>query len=62
MLGDNYLVIRKWMSNFVPEEDTITKLTTMVRIPRLGMEHLNKNLLFHKIGTKIENVIRVYHS
>jgi len=27
MIGDNYLVIREWVPNFVPEEDTITKLT-----------------------------------
>ena len=59
MLGDNYLVIRKWMSNFVPEGDTITRLTTVVRIPQLGTESFNKNLLLHKIGSKIENIIRV---
>ncbi|KAJ8436524.1 hypothetical protein Cgig2_026639 [Carnegiea gigantea] len=27
MIGDNYLVIREWVPNFVPEEDTIEKLT-----------------------------------
>ena len=24
MIGDNYLVIREWVPNFVPEEDNIT--------------------------------------
>jgi len=27
MIGDNYLVIREWIPNFVPEEDHIKKLT-----------------------------------
>ena len=27
MLGDNCLVIREWVSNFVPDEEAITKLT-----------------------------------
>jgi len=32
MIGDNYLIIREWVPNFVPEEDTMTKLTAWVRI------------------------------
>jgi len=30
MIGDNYMVIREWIPNFVAEEDTITKLTAWV--------------------------------
>jgi len=30
MIGDNYLVIREWVPNFVPEEDKVTKLTAWV--------------------------------
>jgi len=30
MIGDNYLVIREWVPDFVPEEDNITKLTAWV--------------------------------
>jgi len=30
MIGDNYLVIREWTPNFVPEENNITNLTTWV--------------------------------
>ena len=59
MLGDNYLVIRDWVPNFIPEEHTITKLMVWVWIPRLSVEYFNKNFLLHKIGQKIGKVIRV---
>ena len=35
MLGDNYLVIREWIPNFVLEEDKITKLTAW-KDPQIG--------------------------
>ena len=47
------------MPNFVPEEDTITKLTTWVRIPKLSVEYFNKNFLLYKIGQKIGRVLKV---
>ncbi|KAJ8439289.1 hypothetical protein Cgig2_016837 [Carnegiea gigantea] len=53
MIGDNYLVIREWVPNFTPEEDTFTKLTAWVRIPKLSVEYFNKDFLLHKIGSKI---------
>ena len=59
MIGDNYLVIREWVPNFVPEEDTITKLTAWVRIPKLSVEYFNKNFLLYKIGQKIGRVIKI---
>jgi len=59
MIGDNYLVIREWVPNFVPEEDHITKLTAWVRIPKLSVEYFNKQFLLHKIGQKIGRVIKV---
>jgi len=59
MIGDNYLVIREWVPNFVPEEDSVTKLTAWVRIPKLSVEYFNKNFLLQKIGTKIGRVLRV---
>ena len=59
MLGDNYLVIREWIPNFVPEEDTIRRLTAWVRIPRFSVEYFNKHFLLRKIGCKIGKVIRV---
>ena len=59
MIDDNYLVIREWVPNFVPEEDKITKLTAWVRIPKLSVEYFNKHFLLHKIGQKIGRVLRV---
>ena len=59
MLGDNYLVIREWVPNFIPEEDCITRITAWVRIPRLCVEYFNKSFLLEKIGKKIGRVIRV---
>ena len=59
MIEDNYLVIREWVPNFVPEEDHITKLTAWVRIPKLSVEYFNKQFLLQKIGQKIGRVIKV---
>ena len=59
MIGDNYLVIREWVPNFVPEEDHITKLTAWVRIPKLSVEYFNKSFLLHKIGQKIGRVLKI---
>ena len=59
MIGDNYLVIREWVPNFVPEEDKVTKLTAWVRIPKVSVEYFNKHFLLHKIGQKIGRVLRV---
>lgn len=56
MIGDNYQVIREWVTNFVPEEDKITKLTAWMRIPKLGIEYLNKNFLYNEIDSKISEV------
>jgi len=59
MIGDNYLVIRGWIPNFVPEEDKIKKLTAWVRIPKLGVEYFNKHFLLNKIGSKIKKVLKL---
>jgi len=59
MIGDNYLVIREWVPNFIPEEDNIIRLTAWVRIPKLSVEYFNKDFLLHKIGSKIGKVRRV---
>jgi len=56
---DNYVVIREWVPNFIPEEDTITRLTAWVRIPKLNVEYFKKSLLLSKIGNKIGKVCKV---
>ncbi|XP_074291073.1 uncharacterized protein LOC141617834 [Silene latifolia] len=58
MIDDHYLTIRKWVPNFVPTEDNITKLTAWVRIPNLPVEYFNSTFL-KKIGSKIGEVIRI---
>ncbi|KAJ8443224.1 hypothetical protein Cgig2_017217 [Carnegiea gigantea] len=57
--GDNCLVIREWVPNFVPEEDQITKLMAWVRISKLGLEYFHKHFLLNKIGSKIGRVIKL---
>lgn len=59
MLGDDDLLIREWEPNFIPKEDTITRLTAWVRIRRLSVEHFNKHFLLKKIGSKSGKAIRV---
>jgi len=59
MIEDNYLVIREWVPNFVPEEDNITKSIAWVQIPKISVEYFNKQFLLHKIGQKIGGVIKV---
>ncbi|KAJ8422859.1 hypothetical protein Cgig2_012713 [Carnegiea gigantea] len=59
ILRDNYLVIREWVPNFIPEEENITKLTAWVPIPHWSVQDFNKNFLLLKIGGKIGKIIRV---
>ncbi|XP_021838157.2 uncharacterized protein [Spinacia oleracea] len=61
MLDDNYLTIRKWVPNFVPDEESIKVLTTWVRIPNLSVEYFDINFL-NRIGSKIGKVLRVDRS
>ncbi|XP_021771498.1 uncharacterized protein LOC110735619 [Chenopodium quinoa] len=58
MLDDNYLIIRKWVPNFVPDESPIKVLTTWVRIPNLPVEYFDINFL-NKVGSKIGKVLRI---
>jgi len=50
MIGDDYLVIREWVPNFVPKKDNIMNLTAWVRIPKFSVGYFKKNLLLYKIG------------
>ena len=59
MIGDNYLLIRECLPNFVPEEDQITRLMPWVRIPKLRVEYFNKHFLLNKIGNEIGRVIKL---
>lgn len=58
IIGESYLTIRKWISNFVPDEAPIKVLTTWVRIPNLSVEYFDKAFLM-KIGEKIGKVVKI---
>ncbi|XP_021771333.1 uncharacterized protein At4g02000-like [Chenopodium quinoa] len=58
IIGDSYLTIRKWISNFVADEAPIKFLTAWVRIPNLSIEYFGKEFL-HKIGSKIGKVVNI---
>ncbi|XP_056685894.1 uncharacterized protein [Spinacia oleracea] len=58
MLDDNYLTIRKWIPNFIPDNSPMRHLTAWVRIPHLSVEYFDKEFL-HKIGSKIGKVTRI---
>ncbi|XP_021849487.1 uncharacterized protein [Spinacia oleracea] len=61
MLDDNYLTIRKWVPNFIPDDSPIRFLTAWVRIPNLAVEYFDKEFL-QKIGNKIGKVTRIDHN
>lgn len=58
LIDDSYLTIRKWISNFIPDEEPIMILTTWVRIPNLSVEYFDRDFLM-KVGSKIGKVLRV---
>lgn len=58
MIGESYLTIRKWVPNFVPDEEPIKKLTAWVRIPNLSVEYFDRTFL-QRIGEKIGRVVRI---
>lgn len=58
LINDSYLTIRKWITNFIPDESPIQFLTAWVRIPNLALEYFDEGFL-NKIGSKIGKVLRV---
>lgn len=58
VIVDSYLTIRKWIPNFVPDEEPIKVLTAWVRIPNLSVEYFDTKFLL-KIGEKIGKVIKI---
>ena len=45
LIGDNYLIIRKWIPNFVLDKECIRILTGWIRIPRTSIEYFDKDFL-----------------
>ncbi|KAL8141405.1 hypothetical protein V2J09_007426 [Rumex salicifolius] len=58
MIGDNYLVIRRWVPNFDPFSEKEKVLTAWVRIPGLILEYFHGGFL-KRIGGFIGKVIKV---
>ena len=55
LIGDNYLTIRKWVPNFIPDEEPIKRLTAWIRIPNISVEYFDYEFL-KTIGEKVEKV------
>ena len=45
LTGDNDLTIRKWVPNFVPDEEPIHVLTAWIRIPNISIEYFDQEFL-----------------
>ncbi|KAL8141026.1 hypothetical protein V2J09_007047 [Rumex salicifolius] len=58
MIGDNYLVIRRWMPNFDPFSDKTKVLTAWIRIPGLSLEYFHGGFL-KRLGSLIGKVTKV---
>jgi len=61
LIRDNYLTIRKWVPNFVSDEEPIRFLTAWIRIPFLSIEYFNEEFLC-LIGENIGKVQSVDQS
>lgn len=42
MIGDNYLHLQKWRTNFVVEEEIIKSLLVWIRFPILPIEYIRE--------------------
>ncbi|XP_048498020.1 uncharacterized protein LOC125496563 [Beta vulgaris subsp. vulgaris] len=58
MIDDCYLTIRKWVTNFIPDDSPLKVLTAWLRILNLSAEYFDTQFL-HKVGAKIGKVLRV---
>lgn len=58
MIDDNYLTIRKWVPNFILDDNPPKILTAWVRIPNLAVEYFDSAFLT-KVGSKIGKVLRI---
>ncbi|KAJ8443575.1 hypothetical protein Cgig2_020662 [Carnegiea gigantea] len=58
LVRDNYLTIRKWVPNFISNEELIRHLSVRIRIPHLSVEYLNEGFLW-LIGVKVCKVLKV---
>lgn len=58
LIDDHYLTIRKWVPNFIPNDESIKILNAWIRIPDLAVEYFDSKFQ-HKAGAKIGKVIKI---
>ncbi|KAJ4826538.1 hypothetical protein Tsubulata_034976 [Turnera subulata] len=58
MIADHYLTIRKWVPNFDPKFEQITRTMVWVHIPDLPLEYYDKEFLA-TIGNRIRKIFRI---
>lgn len=58
MIDDNYLIVRKWIPNFITDDAQGKVFTAWVRVPNLSIEYFDVNFL-RKFGSKIGKVLRI---
>ncbi|KAJ8425839.1 hypothetical protein Cgig2_021306 [Carnegiea gigantea] len=58
MIGDNYLMVRRWVPNSVPDKAPIQHLMAWVQIPNISIEYFDNDFL-RTIVEKISNVVGI---
>ncbi|KAJ4847160.1 hypothetical protein Tsubulata_045745 [Turnera subulata] len=58
MVADHYLTIRKWVPNFDPKMERITRTMVWIHIPDLPMEYYDKEFL-SMIGNRLGKIYRI---
>jgi len=61
LICENYLIIRKWVLNFIPDKEPIHLLTTWIQIACLSIEYHDNGFL-HTMGKKIGRVLKIDHT
>ncbi|KAK3219609.1 hypothetical protein Dsin_013579 [Dipteronia sinensis] len=60
IIANQYLVVQKWRTNFVPGEDEIRRIPVWVRLSKLPMEWIDVDLLWN-IGGMLRTTYKVDH-
>ncbi|KAL5777519.1 hypothetical protein ACOSP7_010445 [Xanthoceras sorbifolium] len=58
IISNQYLVVQKWRSNFVPGEEPIKRMLVWIRLSKLPMEWIDVDVL-RNIGSILGNVCKV---
>ncbi|KAK3212009.1 hypothetical protein Dsin_016715 [Dipteronia sinensis] len=58
VIANQYLMVQRWKSNFVPSEESIHSMLIWVRLSKLPMEWMDSNLLWN-IGGMLGRMCKV---